>query len=64
MDPKEYRSKTGPLPEVAFDGDVEFKPTVNKAYGPESAARMKALHEKLLNAKTEATVGEPSAIKK
>jgi hypothetical protein len=42
MDPKEYRSKTGPLPEDAFGGDVEYKPNVRKAYSAESNARMKA----------------------
>jgi hypothetical protein len=44
---EQLRSKLGPIPEDAFEGDVEYKPDVDKSYGQASAARMKALREKL-----------------
>jgi hypothetical protein len=40
-------SKIGPLPDEAFEGDPIFNPDVDKAYGPESQARLAALKERL-----------------
>jgi hypothetical protein len=46
MSQVKFYSRLGPLPESAFF-DPDYRPDVEKHYGPASAARMEALREKL-----------------
>ncbi len=41
-------SKIGPIPAEHFDGEVEFNPDAEGAYGPASRERMDALRRRLL----------------
>jgi hypothetical protein len=51
------RSKIGPLSEDCFEGDPVFNPDVERAYSPASNERMRALRQRLSDAKKAAVGG-------